>query len=82
MAVVAAGWVGGCSPGDYVACKFPPLPRHSRELADWLTNEDMDHVRGATRHPQTQGKIERWHQTLKNRILIENYYPPELWNRR
>ncbi len=23
---------------------------------------------------QTQGKIERWHQTLKNRILLENYY--------
>ena len=27
-------------------------------------------------HPQTQGKIERWHQTLKNRILLENYYLP------
>jgi transposase InsO family protein len=24
--------------------------------------------------PQTQGKIERWHQTLKNRILLENYF--------
>jgi transposase InsO family protein len=21
-----------------------------------------------------QGKIERWHQTLKNRILLDNYY--------
>ncbi|WP_026381957.1 integrase core domain-containing protein, partial [Afifella pfennigii] len=26
--------------------------------------------------PQTQGKIERWHQTLKNRILLENHYLP------
>src|SRR5262249_42038820 len=26
--------------------------------------------------PMTQGKIERWHQTLKNRILLENYYLP------
>ena len=34
----------------------------------------MDHVRGAPYHPQTQGKIERWHQTLKNRILLENYF--------
>ena len=34
----------------------------------------MDHARGAPYHPQTQGKIERWHQTLKNRILLENYY--------
>ena len=24
----------------------------------------------------TQGKIERWHQTLKNPILLENYYLP------
>ena len=36
----------------------------------------MEHVRGAPRHPQTQGKIERWHQTLKNRVLLENYYLP------
>jgi RNA-directed DNA polymerase len=36
----------------------------------------MEHVRGAPYHPQTQGKIERWHQTLKNRILLNNYYLP------
>lgn len=36
----------------------------------------MDHVRGAQFHPQTQGKIERWHQTMKNRVLLENYYLP------
>jgi putative transposase len=27
-------------------------------------------------HPMTQGKIERWHQTLKNRMLLENYFLP------
>ena len=36
----------------------------------------MEHVRGAPFHPQTQGKIERWHQTMKNRVLLENYYLP------
>lgn len=46
------------------------------ELADWLDEKGMDHVRGAPYHPQTQGKIERWHQTLKNRILLENYFLP------
>ena len=46
------------------------------ELADWLDERDMAHVRGAPYHPMTQGKIERWHQTLKNRILLENYYLP------
>jgi putative transposase len=25
---------------------------------------------------QTQGKIERWHQSLKNRILLEHYFLP------
>ena len=48
----------------------------SADLAKWLDREDMDHVRGAPYHPMTQGKIERWHQTLKNRILLENYYLP------
>jgi len=46
------------------------------EFAEWLDNNGMDHVRGAPYHPQTQGKIERWHQTLKNRILLENYFLP------
>ena len=48
----------------------------SAELGQWLTTKDMLHTRGAPYHPQTQGKIERWHQTLKNRILLENYYLP------
>jgi putative transposase len=46
------------------------------DLAEWLEAQNMTHVRGAPNHPQTQGKIERWHQTLKNRILLENYYLP------
>jgi putative transposase len=41
-----------------------------------MKRHDMAHVRGAPYHPMTQGKIERWHQTLKNRILLENYYLP------
>ena len=46
------------------------------DLADWLADKGMEHIRGAPLHPQTQGKIERWHQTLKNRILLENYFLP------
>ena len=46
------------------------------QLADYLDAKGMDHVRGAPHHPQTQGKIERWHQTMKNRVLLENYYLP------
>ncbi|HDZ52989.1 IS3 family transposase [Shimia litoralis] len=46
------------------------------DLANWLEEKGMDHVRGAPFHPQTQGKIERWHQTMKNRVLLEHYYLP------
>ena len=46
------------------------------DLVKWMKDHDMKHVRGAPYHPMTQGKIERWHQTLKNRILLEHYYMP------
>ena len=45
-------------------------------LADYLDEKGMDHVHGAPYHPQTQGKIERWHQTMKNRVLPERYFLP------
>ena len=28
-------------------------------------------------HPRTQSKIERFHGTMKNRILLRHYYSPE-----
>ncbi len=48
----------------------------SGDLAEWLHDKAMKHTRGAPRHPQTQGKIERRRQTLKNRILLENHFLP------
>jgi len=48
----------------------------SADLAEWLEDKKIEHIRGAPYHPQTQGKIERWHQTLKNRVLLNNYYLP------
>jgi putative transposase len=33
----------------------------SADLAKWLDDRKMQHVRGAPYHPMTQGKIERWH---------------------
>ena len=28
-------------------------------------------------HPQTQGKIERYHRSIKSIVLLDNYYCPE-----
>jgi len=46
------------------------------DLAEYPEDKGMDRVRDAPHHPQIQGKIERWHQTMKNRVLLENYYLP------
>ena len=48
----------------------------SAELKDWLDERGMDHTRGRPYHPMTQGTIARWHCSLKNQILLENYYLP------
>ena len=48
----------------------------SGALAKWLEDQGMAHTRGRPYHPMTQGKIERWHRSLKNQILLENYYLP------
>jgi len=48
----------------------------SGELSSYLKEKGMTHTRGKPYHPQTQGKIERWHRSMKNQILLNNYYLP------
>jgi putative transposase len=48
----------------------------STQLGSWLTEHGMTHTRGKPYHPMTQGKIERYHRSMKNQILLENYYLP------
>ena len=49
----------------------------SSEFKKFISDEHMGHVRGAPYHPQTQGKIERYHRTMKNVVKLENYYFPD-----
>jgi len=44
----------------------------SNELAEYLKDNSMTHMRGRPYHPQTQGKTERWHRSMKNQVLLEN----------
>ncbi|NIP48432.1 MAG: IS3 family transposase, partial [Gammaproteobacteria bacterium] len=48
----------------------------SGELSSYLEQQGMTHTRGKPYHPQTQGKIERWHRSMKNQILLNHYYLP------
>ena len=45
----------------------------SHELKDYLQRRGMEHTRGAPYHPMTQGKIERYHRSMKNVVKLEHY---------
>jgi transposase InsO family protein len=48
----------------------------SGELREYLQERGMGHTRGRPYHPQTQGKIERYHRSMKNVVKLEHYYFP------
>ncbi len=48
----------------------------SSELREYLRERAMGHTRGAPYHPQTQGKIERYHRSMKNVVKLQHYYFP------
>lgn len=49
----------------------------SSELQAYLELRGMAHTRGAPYHPMTQGKIERYHLSLKSVVKLLQYYFPE-----
>ena len=48
----------------------------SDALKQYLQRYQMQHVRGAPYHPQTQGKIERYHRSMKSLVKLDLYYSP------
>ena len=50
---------------------------HSKQLAEFLKPLHIKHIHGRPYHPMTQGKIERWHRSMKNVIKLDNYYSPD-----
>ncbi len=48
----------------------------SAPLATYLETHGLSHTRSAPYHPMTQGKIERYHRSLKNVVKLEQYYSP------
>ena len=49
----------------------------SGELQKYLEKKEIIHTRGAPYHPMTQGKIERFHRSMKNKVKLNNYYFPD-----
>jgi putative transposase len=48
----------------------------SKELKDFMRERELSHIRGQPYHPMTQGKIERFHRSMKNIINLNHYYLP------
>ncbi len=49
----------------------------SKALREYLEEEGILHTRCKPYHPMTQEKIERYHRSMKNILLLENYYSPD-----
>ncbi len=49
----------------------------SGEFQQYLIEHGIRHTRSRPYHPMTQGKIERYHRSMKNIILLDNYYTPD-----
>lgn len=47
------------------------------ELKEYLNQKKITSVHGRPHHPQTQGKIERYHRSMKNVVKLDNYYCPD-----
>ena len=48
----------------------------SQAFEEYLETEGIGHIRCKPYHPMTQGKIERYHRSMKNIIRLDNYYFP------
>ena len=48
----------------------------SQALKEYLRRYRLTHIRGAPYHPMTQGKIERYHRSMKNGVKLQTFYFP------
>lgn len=65
---------GKVDPDDMpklVSDRGPALMSH--ELNEHLDEVGIYHIYAAPYHPQTNGKIERWHKSLKMNVYVHNY---------
>ena len=46
----------------------------SQDIKAFMKDKGITQVHGAPMHPQTQGKIERYHRSMKNVVKLHHYY--------
>lgn len=58
-----------CSILSDNGAQFAGFKQGYTQFEKWLMNLDILPIHGRIKHPQTQGKIERFHRTMKNELL-------------
>lgn len=48
----------------------------AHDFKKYLKDNNIKEIHGRPRHPQTQGKIERYHRSMKNVIKLDVYHSP------
>lgn len=54
--------------------QFAGFKKGYTQFEKWLMNHDILPIHGRIKHPQTQGKIERFHGTMKRELLNHNKF--------
>ncbi len=54
--------------------QFAGFKKGYTQFEKWLMNHDVLPIHCRIRHPQTQGKIERFHRTMKQELLMHNSF--------
>ena len=68
-----SGVQSNCMP-NLVSDRGPALI--SGELRDYLDDKGIHHIKASAYHPQTNGKIERWHKSMKMVVKLHVYDCP------
>lgn len=50
----------------------------SGDLNEYLAEKEIYHIYAAPYHPQTNGKIERWHKSMKHTVCLHVYDSPDM----
>ena len=70
--------LAGKTPEDFNAQELEIIVKEEEDkINNYLNEEGIYHIYASAYHPQTNGKIERWHKSMKGHIYLYVYETPD-----